>query len=129
MYGPAIPVVVLASVVFWFSAGIFRRGRALRRRGIRIGAKCVDRERDAKGISFLVMRFAAEDGRTLQAKVGPFRNPPALVGGIIDVVYDPKDLSNVETPGQMTSGRVALPAAIVSGLVLAFSLLMLFFGA
>lgn len=75
------------------------------------------------------MRFASEDGRTLQAKVGPFRNPPALVGGIIDVVYDPKDLSNVETPGQMTSGRVALPAAIVSGLVLAFSLLMLFFGA
>ncbi|MEU9899581.1 hypothetical protein ACPESV_11010 [Streptomyces umbrinus] len=51
------------------------------------------------------------------------------MGGIIDVVYDPKDLSNVETPGQMTSGRVALPAAIVSGLVLAFSLLMLFFGA
>ncbi|GHB77210.1 hypothetical protein GCM10010306_084090 [Streptomyces umbrinus] len=129
MYGPAIPVVVLASVVFWFSAGIFRRGRALRRRGIRTDAKCVDRERDAKGISFLVMRFAAEDGRTLQAKVGPFRNPPALVGGVIDVVYDPKDLSNVETPGQMTSGRVALPAAIVSGLVLAFSLLMLFFGA
>jgi hypothetical protein len=75
------------------------------------------------------MRFTAEDGRSLQAKVGPFRSPPALVGGVIDVVYDPKDLSNVETPGQMTSGRVALPTAIVSGLVLALSLLFLFFGA
>ncbi|MEV2234690.1 hypothetical protein AB0H69_39850 [Streptomyces phaeochromogenes] len=44
------------------------------------------------------------------------------------MVFDPKDLSNVETPSEMMSGRVSLPAAIISGLVLAFSLLMLFFG-
>jgi len=75
------------------------------------------------------MRFTAEDGRSLHVKVGPFRNPPALVGGVIDVVYDPEDLSNAEIPSNVMSGRVALPTAIVSGLVLAFSLLMLFFGA
>ncbi|QQM42370.1 hypothetical protein [Streptomyces liliifuscus] len=45
------------------------------------------------------------------------------------MVHDPKDLSNVGTPGQMTSGRVALPTAIASGLMLALSLLFLFFGA
>lgn len=83
----------------------------------------------SNGINFLVMRFTAEDGRSLQAKVGPFRSPPALVGGVIDVVHDPKDLSNVGTPGQMTSGRVALPTAIASGLMLALSVLFLFFGA
>ncbi|WP_405955537.1 hypothetical protein [Streptomyces phaeochromogenes] len=129
MYGPAIPVVVLTGIVFWFSATAFRRGRALRKRGIRVAAKCVNRERDSKGISFLLMGFTAEDGRSLHVKVGPFRNPPALVGGVIDVVYDPEDLSNAEIPSNVMSGRVALPAAIVSGLVLAFSLLMLFFGA
>ncbi|MFG2343821.1 hypothetical protein [Streptomyces phaeochromogenes] len=129
MYGPAIPVAVLTGIVFWFSATAFRRGRALRKRGIRVAAKCVNRERDSKGISFLLMRFTAEDGRSLQVKVGPFRNPPALVGGVIDVVYDPEDLSNAEIPSNVMSGRVALPTAIVSGLVLAFSLLMLFFGA
>lgn len=61
--------------------------------------------------------------------VGPYRNPPVSVGGVIDVVFDPKDLSNVVAPSEMMTGRVALPAAIISGLVLAFSLLMLFFGA
>ncbi|MFJ2264357.1 hypothetical protein ACIOKD_39805 [Streptomyces sp. NPDC087844] len=75
------------------------------------------------------MRFTAEDGRALQARVGPFRNPPALVGGIIDVVYDPKDLSNVEIPSNMMTGRVSLPVAVVSGLLLAFWLLVLFSGA
>ncbi|BCL29600.1 hypothetical protein GCM10017557_44590 [Streptomyces aurantiacus] len=129
MYGPAIPVVMLTALAFWFSTTVFRRGRALRKRGVRIAAKCVNRERDAKGISNLTMQFTAEDGRKLQVKVGPFRKPPALVGGIIDVVYDPADLSNVEIPGNVMTGRMSLPTAVLSGLVLAFSLLMLFFGA
>ncbi|MGC5565034.1 hypothetical protein ACPYPG_19640 [Streptomyces sp. FR-108] len=65
----------------------------------------------------------------MKTTVGPYRNPPASVGGDIEVVFDPRDLSNVVTPGEMMSGRVSLPASIISGLVLAFSLLMLFFGA
>jgi len=119
----------MAGVVFWFAAGIFRRGRALRRRGIRIAAKCVNRERDPKGISTLTMQFTAEDGRKLQVRVGPFRSPPALVGGIIDVVYDPEDLSNAEIPDKVMTGRVSLPTAVASGLVLALAVFVLFFGA
>ncbi|MFD3378368.1 MULTISPECIES: hypothetical protein [unclassified Streptomyces] len=74
------------------------------------------------------MQFTAEDGRKLRVRVGPFRNPPALVGGIIDVVYDPEDLSNAETPDNVMSGRVSLPAAVLSGLVLALAVFVLFFG-
>ncbi|GHA30826.1 hypothetical protein GCM10010372_33480 [Streptomyces tauricus] len=128
MYGPAIPVVMLTALVFWFSATAFRRGRALRKRGVRIAAKCVNRERDAKGVSTLTMQFTAEDGRKLQVRVGPFRSPPALVGGIIDVVYDPEDLSNAETPDNVMTGRVSLPATVLSGLVLALAVFVLFFG-
>ncbi|MDQ0776197.1 hypothetical protein QF026_004663 [Streptomyces aurantiacus] len=128
MYGPAIPVVMLMALVFWFSATVFRRGRALRKRGVRIAAKCVRRDRDSKGISNLTMQFTAEDGRELHVKVGPFRSPPALVGGIIDVVYDPDDLSNAEIPDNVLTGRVSLPTAVLSGLVLALAVFVLFFG-
>ncbi|WP_307132690.1 hypothetical protein [Streptomyces aurantiacus] len=116
------------ALVFWFSATVFRRGRALRKRGVRIAAKCVRRDRDSKGISNLTMQFTAEDGRELHVKVGPFRSPPALVGGIIDVVYDPDDLSNAEIPDNVLTGRVSLPTAVLSGLVLALAVFVLFFG-
>ncbi|MFH8465332.1 hypothetical protein [Streptomyces sp. NPDC017991] len=64
----------------------------------------------------------------MKTTVGPYRNPPVSVGGDIEVIFDPQDLSNVVTPSEMMSGRVSLLASIISGLVLVLSLLMLFFG-
>ncbi|MFF9805557.1 DUF3592 domain-containing protein [Streptomyces coeruleorubidus] len=118
MGAPAIPIAVIAAFVFAFSAVAYKRGRALRTRGIRTSAKCVNSRKDGDGKVYLLVQFPSKTGATLQTSVGPFVWPPASVGGAIEVVYDPKDASNTVTPDEVTSGRTLLAFAIGSGVLL-----------
>ncbi|MFF2504170.1 DUF3592 domain-containing protein [Streptomyces sp. NPDC058067] len=120
MYGAAIPVAVLAALVLVFAARIYARGRALRVRGVRVAARCVNLGNGPNGTMYLRVRFAAGDGER-EASIGPFAFPPARIGEPVTVVYDPRDLGNVETPDQMTTGRVALACAVLSVVALALS--------
>ncbi|MEW2399580.1 hypothetical protein [Streptomyces sp. NPDC046862] len=118
MGGLAIPVAVVAAFVFAFCVVAYRRGRALRTRGIRVSARCVNSRKDENGKVYLLVRFPSEAGVSLQTSVGPFVWPPAQVGGVLDVVYDPEDESNTVTPDEVTSGKTLLAFAIGSGLLL-----------
>ncbi|MER6530872.1 DUF3592 domain-containing protein [Streptomyces sp. NPDC001508] len=116
MAGPAIPIAVIAGFVLFFSSGIYRRGRALRSRGIRTRARCVSSRSDDGGTELLV-QFSTEAG-TKRASVGPFKWAPASVGGSVEVIHDPQDLSNVLTPTEMTTGRTAFLLTVGSSLLL-----------
>ncbi|TLS43362.1 hypothetical protein FE633_25765 [Streptomyces montanus] len=76
------------------------------------------------GQTFLLVRFTTEAG-DLRTSVGPFQWPPASIGGALEVIYDPQDLTNVTTPGQMTSGRTSLTIAICSGVLLILCILVM----
>ncbi|MFI6059124.1 DUF3592 domain-containing protein [Streptomyces sp. NPDC051286] len=125
MYGFAIPVAFLAVLVLFFAVRIYVRGRALRVRWIRVVAQCINSGHGSSGSVYLRVRFASNDGER-EASVGPFTFPPARVGESIFVVYDPRDLGNVETPDQMTSGRVALTFIVLSVAALALSTVTLY---
>nr|WP_324605008.1 DUF3592 domain-containing protein [Streptomyces sp. NRRL S-1022] len=121
MGGPAIPVAVIAGFVLFFAWGIYWRGRALRTRGIRTRARCVG-TRNENGRTELLVQFSVEGG-SKRVAVGPFKWPPVSVGGTVEVVYDPKDLSNVLMPDEVGTGRVALLLTIGSSLLLLFCVL------
>ncbi|WP_406420657.1 hypothetical protein OH809_22735 [Streptomyces sp. NBC_00873] len=81
----------------------------------------------SNGTSFLMVRFPA-DGTEWEASVGPFRFPPARIGESLMVVYDPRDLSNVETPEQMTSGKLAVAFMVLASAMLVLSAAMFVLG-
>ncbi|MFJ4524659.1 DUF3592 domain-containing protein [Streptomyces sp. NPDC088810] len=116
MGGPAIPVAVIAGFVLFFSWGIYWRGRALRTRGRRTRARCVA-TRTENGRTRLLVQFSVEEGSN-RIEVGLFKWPPVSVGGTVEVVYDPQDLSNVLMPDDVGTGRVALLLALGSSLLL-----------
>nr|WP_324611929.1 DUF3592 domain-containing protein [Streptomyces sp. NRRL B-3648] len=116
MGGPAIPVAVIAGFVLFFSWGIYWRGRALRTRGIRTRARCVA-TRTENGRTRLLVQFSVKEGSN-RIEVGSFKWPPVSVGGTVEVIYDPKDLSNVLMPDDVGNGAVALLLTIGSSLLL-----------
>ncbi|MEU1543491.1 MULTISPECIES: DUF3592 domain-containing protein [unclassified Streptomyces] len=127
MFGPAIPVAVLSGFVLWGSSRIHRRGGALRTRGIRTSATCVNTGAGSGGSVHLMIQFTTDSGEGIRTTVGPFDFPPARVGGALDVVYDPQDPVNVTTPDRVGSGKVALSFVTGSAttLLLSFGLLVL----
>jgi hypothetical protein len=128
MSGSAIPIAVIAVIVLWFSVGIYRRGRALRTRGVHTQVTCVSEAREKSGAVTLLVRFQAQSGAALQTSVGPFRYPPARPGGVLDVIYDPQDPGNIETPDKVTNGRTALAFTLGSTTVLAVCLVLIVLG-
>ncbi|GGW17969.1 hypothetical protein GCM10018980_30340 [Streptomyces capoamus] len=121
MGGPAIPVAVIAGCVLFFAWPIYRRGRALRTRGRRARARCVA-TRTENGRTRLLVQLSVEEGSN-RIEVGLFKWPPVSVGGAVEVVYDPQDLSNVLMPDDVGTGRVALLLAIGSSMLLLFCVL------
>lgn len=128
VYGPAIPVAVLSGFVLWGSSRIRRRGGALRTRGIRTRATCVNEGGGSGGSVHLMIRFTTNSGEGMQTTVGPFDFPPARTGGGLDVVYDPQDPVNVTTPDRVGSGKVALRFVVGSATTLLLSLCLLVLG-
>ncbi|MDH6215373.1 DUF3592 domain-containing protein [Streptomyces pseudovenezuelae] len=118
MGGPAIPIALIAAFILWFSVTAHKRGRALRTRGIRVPATCVNSKTDKNGSTWLQVQFTSDAGIRLQTSVGPFEWAPVPVGGVIEVVYDPNDTSNVVAPKDVTNGKVALASAVGSGTLL-----------
>ncbi|MCF3133946.1 hypothetical protein [Streptomyces olivochromogenes] len=45
------------------------------------------------------------------------RSRSGRFGGTIEVIYDPRDLGNVLTPDEMTTGRTALPLTMGSSVL------------
>ncbi|MFJ9634701.1 DUF3592 domain-containing protein [Streptomyces sp. NPDC101175] len=122
---PAIPVAVVALFVFLFSVVAYRRAQALRTRGIRTEATCVNSRNGEKGNTYLLVRFTSDTGALLETGLGPFQWPPVAVGGALDVVYDPKDTSNVVLPDAMSNGRKLLAFATGSGVLLLLCLVVM----
>ena len=71
-----------------------------------------------KGNTYLLVRFTSDTGALLQTSLGPFQWPPVSVGGVLDVIYDPKDTGNVVLPDAMSNGRTLLGFAVGSGVLL-----------
>ncbi|MFF7679021.1 DUF3592 domain-containing protein [Actinacidiphila glaucinigra] len=128
MFGPAIPVAVLAGFVLWGSSRIRRRGGALRTRGIRTRATCVNTGAGSGGSVHLMIQFTTNSGENIRTTVGPFDFPPARIGGALEVVYDPQDPVNVTTPDRVGSGKVALIFVAGSATTLLLSLGLLVLG-
>ncbi|MFB7287833.1 DUF3592 domain-containing protein [Actinacidiphila glaucinigra] len=123
-------LVILAAasiLVLWLSWRIFQGGRALRKRGIRTQARCVNITGGPNGNNTLTIEFTTDGGQGIRTTVAPFDIPPARVGGLLAVVYDPREPVNVSTPDRVGNGRVALCFVVVSAttLLLSFGLLAL----
>ncbi|WP_338698657.1 DUF3592 domain-containing protein [Streptomyces sp. Q6] len=116
-------MAAFALAVLYAAVRIFRRGRALRTRGIRVSAACVNEDNSSKGGTFLQVQFPVED-RELVTSVGPFSFPPARRGESLTVVYDPQDPTNIETPEQMSSGKLAIGFMGFACVLLALAALM-----
>ncbi|WP_371749964.1 hypothetical protein OG302_41745 [Streptomyces sp. NBC_01283] len=125
--GAVIPIAVIAIFVLYFSAGIYKRDRALWSRGIRVSAACVNEARENNGSVSLLVQFEETSGTAVQVSVGPFRYPPAGRGEELEIVYDPRDPANSATPDRMSSGRTALAFAIGSTVVVTVCLVLLLF--
>lgn len=128
MYGPAIPVSVLSAFALWLSLRIFRGGRALRKRGIRTTATCVNTGGGPNGSVQLMVQFTTDTGEAVRTSIGPFNFPPVRTGGLLEVVYDPQEPVNVETPDRLTNGRVALAFVVGSATALLLSLALIVLG-
>ncbi|MFD4862911.1 hypothetical protein [Streptomyces atratus] len=109
-------------LVLGVTVRIFWRGRALRVRG-----KCINVSAPSHGSLFVQVRFPAE-GSEWVAILGPFNFPPARVGEPMEVVYDPRNLSNSETPEQITDGRLTMAVMVFASVVLVASLATLALG-
>ncbi|MFD9906371.1 hypothetical protein [Streptomyces sp. NPDC059063] len=125
MIGPAFVISVFAAIALFLSGKIYARGKALRVRGVRASVLCVNESRNGNGQVFLLARHVLDGGAELQLDVGPFRYPPARIGGTFDVVYDPNDPRTVETPEKVPDGRAALISIGVCALVLLLGLVLI----
>ncbi|MFI8185294.1 hypothetical protein OG539_41845 [Actinacidiphila glaucinigra] len=117
-------LVILAAasiLVLWLSWRILQGGRALRKRGIRTQARCVNIAGGPNGNHKLTIEFTTDCGQGVRTTVAPFDVPPARVGGLFEVVYDPREPVNVLTPDQVGNGRVALCFVVVSATTLLLS--------
>ncbi|MGW5864658.1 hypothetical protein ACWFRJ_21070 [Streptomyces sp. NPDC055239] len=127
MIGVAILGAVLALLLLGAAVRIFRRGRALRVRGVTVTGECVNVGAPSHGTLFVQVRFPAE-GSQWVVPVGPFEFPPARVGESMAVVYDPHNLENVEVPEKITDGRFTMIVMVFASVMLVASLATLAFG-
>ncbi|MYX37254.1 MULTISPECIES: hypothetical protein [unclassified Streptomyces] len=111
-------LAVVSALVLWLSWRIFRGGRALRKRGVRTQAKCVNIAGGPNGNFKLTIEFTADGGQGVRTTVAPFDVPPVRPGGLLGVVYDPLEPVNVSTPDRVGNGRVALSFVVVSATAL-----------
>jgi hypothetical protein len=119
MNGPAILVAILAACALFVSARIHSRGRALRTRGVRVSAICINKANGKSGTVSLLVRHTSPAGAVLHFDLGPFTYPPANIGGTLQVIYDPQDPTNSEIPDRITKGRVSLGFAMLfTGIIL-----------
>lgn len=117
-------LVILAAasaLVLWLSWRIFQGGRALRKRGVRTEAKCVNIAGGPNGSFKLTIEFTTDNAQGIRTSVAPFDLPPVRVGGLLGVVYDPREPVNVSTPDRVGNGRVALCFVVVSATTLLLS--------
>ncbi|MDX3075620.1 hypothetical protein PV364_25100 [Streptomyces sp. MI02-7b] len=75
-----------------------------------------------------MIRFTSDSGEDIRTTIGPFNFPPARVGGVVEVVYDPREPVNVLTPDNVGSGKVALFFVVGSATTLVLSLALLVLG-
>ncbi|MEU6347306.1 DUF3592 domain-containing protein [Streptomyces sp. NPDC046977] len=128
VFGLAILAAAVSILVLWLSWRILRGGRALRKRGVRTQARCVNIGGGPNGSVMLMIEFTTDSGEGIRTTVGPFNFPPARVGGLLGVVYDPREPVNVLTPDNVGNGRVALFFVVGSALTLLLSLGLLVLG-
>lgn len=122
MLGLSIALAAVSALVLWFSWRILQGGRALRKRGVRTRATCVNIGGGPNGSVMLMIQFTADGGEGVRTTIGPFNFAPARVGGVVEVVYDPREPVNVMTPDHVGNGRVALLFVVGSATTLLFSL-------
>ncbi|MGW3658102.1 hypothetical protein ACWD6R_21510 [Streptomyces sp. NPDC005151] len=77
----------------------------------------------------LLVRHTTQAGQVLHFRVGPFVYPPAQIGGRVDVIYDPRDPTNAETPEDVPSGKfwLALTALSAGAFLLCLTVILLTF--
>jgi hypothetical protein len=118
---------VLSLLVLGIAARIFQRGQALRVRGVRVTGTCINVSAPSHGTLSVQVRYSAE-GSERVAILGPFTFPPARIGESMEVVYDPLDFGNTETPERITDGRFNMAVMVIASVVLVASLATLALG-
>ncbi|MEU1622683.1 DUF3592 domain-containing protein [Streptomyces sp. NPDC005722] len=121
-------MAVVSIPVLWLSWRIRQGSNALRKRGVRTRATCVNIGGGPNGSVMLMVQFTTDSGEGVRTTIGPFNFPPARVGGVVEVVYDPREPGNVLTPDNVGSGRVALCFVVGSAATLLLSLALLVLG-
>ncbi|MEU6393971.1 DUF3592 domain-containing protein [Streptomyces sp. NPDC046939] len=91
------------ALVFFAGAGLFyNRRRLLRRRGLTVTGRCVDRRWQGQGGPSYVLHYVAQDGRQRVIIAGAKEVPPGTrEGSEVIVCYDPKSPERAE-PWQVT---------------------------
>lgn len=115
----------LPALLLFTGSGLFYdRGRLLRRRGVTVAARCIDRRWQGQGGPTYVLGYTAQDGRERVIDAGEKEVPPGIrAGSEVLVCYDPVSPERAE-PLQVTEaplwrrGYEWIPASMGVGAVL-----------
>ncbi|MET7514215.1 DUF3592 domain-containing protein [Streptomyces sp. NPDC005480] len=110
----AIPILVIGIPVLAGALLFIWREQSLRRRGVTVRAKCVDKSVTDKGTVRLRLLYEVE-GVQHHCDSLPYRVPPVGVGQRLDVIYDSRNPGYSEVADQRTSG---VASWIVGGIAL-----------
>lgn len=80
---------------------------ALRRRGVRVQAVCVQHVKEGNDKVGLLMEHVGPDGVSVRPTVGYFDNPPLRLGDAADIVYDPSNLKGARFVNDAEAGKWA----------------------